>query len=179
MLAKDRLYEQEIRKNLQIFISNSDGFVADISKYSPNVFLELGWTRFDPMFAKRPKILLRSRASEYPVPVDLADLAVIEYASTDSPLLLKGLREAFGANEAIQDLLREQKAKFLSSQLVASWPPVKGHEEAQRQICARYKTLESIWESNDSDFQSCLSGSFRWLGKHLSDLQRYLKDLDS
>jgi molecular chaperone HtpG len=174
VLARDRLREQELRRNVQQHLRDADLFIADISEHSPNVFLELGWPFFAPEFDRHPKILLRAKSGK-PRPVDLASLINHEYDSPEAPDLEGRLREAFTTMDSLQALLARRPGRFLSADLVSDLPFL-AEDGPRRLLCSQFRSVESLLAATREDFARQVPKEYAWLANVLDHIQTHVRE---
>ena len=176
VLARDRILDQRKDRNIESHIRGADGFVADVSDHSPNVYLELGWPRFAPEFRTHLKLVLHAKDSK-PVAKDLDDLVKIEYESPESPNLADALASELSKSEALAELLRMRKERYLSADLLKDWGPGQHSPEIRERVANEYRTIESLCSDQPDNFKKRFTGTDNWIGNLFEDLRGYLARL--
>ena len=176
VLARDRIQHLEKSQNIASHIRGADGFIADVSDHSPNVFLELGWPRFAPEFSSHLKLVLHSKDGKG-VAKDLDGLVHIEYDSPASPDLAKTLASEFSKSDALSKLLLTRKERFLSADLLKGWGPCQHNSQIRDKIASEYRTIESLCGDQPDAFKKKFIGAEGWIGNLFESLREYLKQL--
>ncbi|PID55568.1 hypothetical protein CSB45_15355 [candidate division KSB3 bacterium] len=145
VLARNKTLDFNLRANLRQHIRHSDGFIADISKHSANIFMELGWVYFEPDFEQRPIMLFRNEQGE-DLPVDLEGHVVHHYREED---LKSCLTRHFEAHEEFKALLAQRQERFFSKKLLEG---SIFSLEAAKQIASAWNTVEEVLRSSAEEF---------------------------
>ncbi|MEH0019419.1 MAG: ATP-binding protein [Desulfobacter sp.] len=145
VLARNKTLNFNLRGNLRRHIRNSDGFIADISKHSANVFMELGWVYFEPDFEQRPIMILCNEQGQDP-PVDLEGHVVHHYSEEN---IKSGLAKHFEAHEGFETLLAQRQARFFNKRLLED--SILSSEAAE-QIASVWDTVEEVLNASAEEF---------------------------
>lgn len=176
ILARDKTLNTECKENIREHILVSDGFIADISEHSPNVMMEVGWVYFESNYNKHSFLLLRDKNSKK-APVDLGGAIHNIYDTTlDSKALKKELSDIIDKHEAIQNLRKQGKKRFLSKNILKGVTALT--EQIQNDILKVWKTIEDLQNVKDEEYENIMRGKgFEDASYMIRAVKKYLKDI--
>ncbi len=146
-LARDRMFENELRGNVDAHMRQAHAFLAEVSLGNPNVMYEVG--RAQALHPSRPMVILshpHKETKKIDLPVDLAGLLRLEYDLDAAPeMLADHLEKELRKFQAISDLLDgTQHDAFIPASKLPGWSrPITLYEKTFAALGRRFSTAEA------------------------------------
>lgn len=160
-LARDRVFNKELRGNVHDHMARADAFLAEVTAGNPNVMFELGAA--SSQFQHRPTILLahpRADKGER-LPADLSGIIPLEYP-LDVPTLhlCNHLETELRKNQGVAVLLDDDKREhFISARKLKGWVKrLTVPEDYFPRLVDRFPTRERWNTVNAADVAKLLDG---------------------
>ena len=150
--ADDAIHAPKVEENVDVWLRQSDAYIADISTLNVNVMMELGFMHWAQPARDRPRLVLEREGTQ-PKVTDLGGFITVRYPQVEGDEAIDELARAFATKfadvQAVQRLNREKRAHYLSPILLQTVCEVK--EDRANLLSKKFVTMEAFVAASVED----------------------------